>query len=89
MLAKFRPEKYDFSSLCKEFSPKEKKEYQNSPDFKEKKIRNRQIFYDKFQQVAKNIKLYIYIYIYIYIQSQIWLNYFLDDHHLGYNEKKP
>jgi len=57
MLAKFRPEKYDFCpAYTKNFHQKKKKEYQNSPDFKEKKFRNRQIFYDNFQQVAKNKK---------------------------------
>jgi len=40
--------------------------------------------YDKFQKVAKNIKGLCFFFLPSYLScSQIWLNYFLDDHCFG------
>ncbi len=41
-------------------------------------------FYDKFQQVAKNIEGFCFLF-YFHIQSvaKIWLNHLIDDHHFS------
>jgi hypothetical protein len=60
----------------------------NSPDYEELFFKSPD-FYDKFQQVAKNIKGFCFFFVLLsyLLYNQIWLNYFLNDRHFGYITK--
>jgi hypothetical protein len=64
------------STCTKDFS------WENSPSFQIKKNPNHHsLMINNFLKGSQEYKIN-------YIYSQIWLNYFLADHHLGYNKKK-
>jgi hypothetical protein len=50
---------------------------------------NRQIFNDNFKESSQEYRriLYFTFLLSYLVYSQIWLNYFLDDHHFGYITK--
>jgi hypothetical protein len=82
--AKSLPEKYDFD-LKEGFSTK--KNDPNSPDFKKKILQIARFLLLVPVGSKKYRKDLIFSYLHISTCSQIWLNHFPDDSHLGYITK--